>query len=211
MVTIETISNYFPRATEEQLAQFAQLEELVKSWNEKINVISRKDTENILEHHILHSLAIIKIIRFKEGTKVLDVGCGGGFPGIPLAIFFPDVQFHLVDSIGKKIKVVQGIADALGLKNVVAEQRNVKEIKDKYDFIISRAVTAFPAFVEMSEHCIDTERQINGLPNGIIYLKGGDIKEEIKPFENRITVLNISDNFTEEFFETKKIIYLQSK
>lgn len=210
MVTIETISNYFPRATEEQLKQFTRLEELIKSWNEKINVISRKDTDNILEHHILHSLAIIKIIRFKEDTKILDVGCGGGFPGLPLAIFFPDVQFRMVDSIGKKIKVVKAIAEELGLKNVIAEQQNVKEIKEKYDFIISRAVTAFPAFVAMSEHCIDKNRQINGLPNGIIYLKGGDIKEEIKPFENRITVLNISDNFTEEFFETKKIIYLQS-
>lgn len=210
MVTIETISNYFPRATEEQLQQFTRLEELVKSWNEKINVISRKDTDNILEHHILHSLAIIKIIRFKEGTNILDVGCGGGFPGLPLAIFFPDVQFRMVDSIGKKIKVVKAIAEELGLKNVIAEQQNVKEIKEKYDFIISRAVTAFPAFVEMAEHCIDKDRQINGLPNGIIYLKGGDIKEEIKPFENRITILNISDNFTEDFFETKKIIYLQS-
>ena len=210
MVTIETISNYFPRATEEQLQQFVRLEELVKYWNERINVISRKDTENILEHHILHSLAIVKIIRFKEDTNILDVGCGGGFPGLPLAIFFPDVKFHMVDSIGKKIKVVKAIAEELGLENVVAEQRNVKEIKEKYDFIISRAVTAFPAFVEMSEHCIDRERQINGLPNGIIYLKGGDIKEEIKPFENRITVLHISDNFTEDFFETKKIIYLQS-
>ncbi len=209
MVTIETISNYFPRATEEQLQQFCRLEELIKEWNVKINVISRKDMDNIMEHHILHSLSIIKIIRFKEGTKVLDVGCGGGFPGLPLAIFFPDVNFHLVDAIGKKIKVVQAIADELQLKNVIAEHKNVKEIKDKYDFVISRAVTAFPAFVEMSEHCVDPDSQTNGLPNGIICLKGGDIKEEIKPFESRITILNISDNFTEEYFQTKKIIYLQ--
>jgi len=209
MITTETIGNYFPRATEEQLDKFARLSELVKEWNEKINVISRKDTDNILEHHILHSLAIVKIIRFKEGTKVLDVGCGGGFPGLPLAIFFPDVQFHLIDSIAKKIKVVAAIAEELELKNVVAEQQNVKELKEKYDFVVSRAVTSFPAFVEMAEHCVDEKRQMNGLPNGIIYLKGGDVKEEIAPFENRITILKISDFFTEEFFETKKILYLQ--
>ena len=209
MVTTETIGNYFPRATEEQLAKFEQLAELVKEWNDKINVISRKDTDNIMEHHILHSLSIIKLIRFKEGTRVLDVGCGGGFPGLPLAIFFPEVQFHMVDSIAKKIKVVKEIAEQLGLKNVVAEQRNVKEIKEKYDFVISRAVTAFPAFVEMSEHCIDYKNQKNGLPNGIIYLKGGDFKDEIVPFKNRIATFSISDNFTEEYFETKKIIYLQ--
>ena len=209
MVTKETIGNYFPRATEEQLAKFEQLAELVKEWNEKINVISRKDTDNIMEHHILHSLSIIKIVRFKDGTKILDVGCGGGFPGLPLAIFFPNVKFHLVDSIAKKIKVVNAIAQELGLKNVIAEQRNVKEIKEKYDFVISRAVTAFPAFVNMAEHCVDYKNQKNGLPNGIIYLKGGDIKEEISAFENRITIMKISDNFSEPFFETKKILYLQ--
>lgn len=209
MVTTETIGNYFPRATEEQLAKFDRLCELIKEWNEKINVISRKDTDNIMEHHILHSLAIVKIIRFKEGTRVLDVGCGGGFPGLPLAIFFPEVEFHLIDSIAKKIKVVAAIAEELGLKNVVAEQQNVKELKKTYDFVVSRAVTSFPAFVEMSEHCVDDKRQVNGLPNGIIYLKGGDVKEETAPFENRITILKISDFFTEDFFETKKILYLQ--
>lgn len=209
MVTTETIGNYFPRATEEQLAKFERLSELIKEWNEKINVISRKDTDNVIEHHILHSLAIIKIIRFKEGTKVLDVGCGGGFPGLPLAIFFPEVKFHLIDSIAKKIKVVAAIAEELDLKNVVAEQQNVKTLNAKYDFVVSRAVTAFPAFVEMSEHCVDYDKQRNGLPNGIIYLKGGDVKEETAPFEHRITILKISDFFTEEFFETKKILYLQ--
>ncbi len=209
MVTIETIGKYFPRRTEEQLAQFAHLEKLIKEWNEKINVISRKNTDSIFEQHILHSLSIVKLIRFKEGTRILDVGCGGGFPGLPLAIFFPDVQFHLVDSIAKKIKVVNGIAEELGLKNVVAEQRNVREMKEKYDFVISRAVTAFPAFVEMAEHCVDYENSKNGLPNGIIYLKGGDFSEEIAPFNKRIAVFDISDNFTEEFFKTKKIIYLQ--
>lgn len=209
MITKETIGNYFPRATEEQLAKFERLAELVKEWNEKINVISRKDTDNILEHHILHSLAVIKILRFKEGTKVLDVGCGGGFPGLPLAIFFPDVQFHLIDSIAKKIKVVAAIAEELGLKNVIAEQQNVRELKTKYDFVVSRAVTAFPAFVEMAEHCVDEKHQTNGLPNGIVYLKGGDVKEETAPFEKRMTILKISDFFTEEYFETKKILYLQ--
>lgn len=209
MITIETIANYFPQATEEQLANFERLAELIKEWNEKINVISRKDTENILEHHILHSLSIVKIIRFKEKTKVLDVGCGGGFPGLPLAIFFPDVEFYLIDSIAKKIKVVSAIAEELGLKNITAKQQNVKELNDKFDFVISRAVTAFPEFVKMAEHCIDYEHERNGLPNGIIYLKGGDVTEEIAPFNNRITVFRISDNFTEEFFETKKILYLQ--
>lgn len=209
MVTTETISNYFPRTTEEQLRKFDQLAELIKEWNEKINVISRKDTANIIEHHILHSLSIVKIIRFKEGTRVLDVGCGGGFPGLPLAIFFPDVKFHLIDSIAKKIKVVNDIIEKLELKNITAEQRNVKELKDKYDFVISRAVTAFPEFVKMAEHCVDYKHQKNGLPNGIIYLKGGDVTEEIAPFKNRITLMRISDNFTEEFFDTKKILYLQ--
>lgn len=209
MVTIETIANYFPRATEEQLAKFTKLAELVNEWNEKINVISRKDTDNILERHILHSLAIIKIIRFKDGTKILDVGCGGGFPGLPLAIFFPEVQFHMVDSIGKKIKVVDAIAKELDLTNVKAEHLNAKLVTGKYDFVISRAVTALPNLVDISEHAVDTKRNINGLPNGIICLKGGDIKEETKGFEKRLTILNISDNFTEEFFETKKIVYLQ--
>lgn len=209
MVTKETISNYFPRATEEQLAKFEQLAQLIIEWNEKINVISRKDTENVLERHVLHSLSIIKIIRFKDGTKILDVGCGGGFPGLPLAIFFPEVQFHMVDSIGKKIKVVDAIAKELGLKNVKAEHINAKEVKGKYDFVVSRAVTALPKLVEISEHAVDTKKHINGLPNGIICLKGGDIKEESKGFENRLTILDISDNFNEEFFETKKIVYLQ--
>ena len=209
MATIETIEKYFPKATKEQLDQFILLEKLVKEWNEKINVISRKNTDSIMEQHILHSLSIVKLIRFKDNTRILDVGCGGGFPGLPLAIFFPDVQFHLVDAIAKKIKVVNGIAEELGLKNVIAEQRNVKEIKEKYDFIISRAVTAFPAFVEMAEHCVDYENSKNGLPNGIIYLKGGDFSEETASYKRRIAVFDIADNFSEDFFKTKKIIYLQ--
>ena len=209
MATIETIEKYFPKATKEQLDQFILLENFIKEWNEKINVISRKNTDSIMEQHILHSLSIVKLIRFKEGTRILDVGCGGGFPGLPLAIFFPDVQFHLVDAIAKKIKVVNGIAEELGLKNVIAEQRNVKEIKEKYDFVISRAVTAFPAFVEMAEHCVDYENSKNGLPNGIIYLKGGDFSEEIASYNKRVAVFDIADNFCEDFFKTKKIIYLQ--
>ncbi len=209
MVNISTIGRYFPRAADEQLAKFERLAGLIKEWNEKINVISRKDTNHLLEHHILHSLSIIKIIRFRENTNVLDVGCGGGFPGLPLAIFFPEVHFHLIDSIGKKIKVVAAIAEELKLKNVRTEQKNVKELKSTYDFVISRAVTAFPTFVEMAEHCVDYKNHRNGLPNGIIYLKGGDVVNEIAPFQQRITVFKIEDYFSEDFFKTKKILYLQ--
>ena len=191
----------------EQLALFEKLEKLYPEWNEKINVISRKDIDELAIRHILHSLAIKKYTSFAPGTKIIDVGTGGGFPGIPLAICFPDTRFHLVDSIGKKIKVVQGVADELGLKNVKAEQVRSEKVKGKYDFVVSRAVTAFPRFVSLTRHLVSSEQK-NAVGNGILYLKGGDFEEEIKPFKKRISLVDLPDYYQEEFFETKKLIHL---
>ena len=202
------IEKYFTGLNEIQIKQFNRLEGLYREWNEKINVVSRKDIDALEIHHVLHSLAIAKVISFKPGTRVLDVGTGGGFPGIPLAILFPEVHFHLVDSIGKKIKVVNEVAVALGLKNVTAEQVRVESMSEKFDFIVSRAVTAFPAFVALTRKRLLKE-SFNDLPNGIIYLKGGDFEEEIQDFRERITVYNIPDFFEEEFLETKKVIYMK--
>lgn len=204
------IEYYFPELTAEQKERFARLGDLYREWNSKINVISRKDIDDLYIHHVLHSLAIAKVIRFADGTRIMDVGTGGGFPGIPLAIMFPTCHFHLVDSIGKKIKVVEGVADALGLKNVKAEQARVEMVKGQYDFIVSRAVTAFPAFIEMTRNKISQESR-NVSPNGILYLKGGDFEEEVKAFRTMLRVFPISDFFSEEFFETKRVIYMQSK
>ena len=201
------ILKYFPKLDEASIFRFEQLGPLYDEWNGKINVISRKDIGSLYEKHILHSLAIARVIRFNPGTSILDVGTGGGFPGIPLAILFPEVQFHLVDSIGKKIKVVSAVAEALGLTNVKAEQLRVESLKDKYDFVVSRAVTSFPEFVKWTRKNVSREQK-NALPNGILYLKGGDLSEELKPFGRKAVVYPLSDYFSGEFFETKKLVYL---
>lgn len=207
MLHFELILKYFPELSQEQIHRLKSLNELYADWNAKINVISRKDIDDLYLKHILHSLSIAKIIQFKRGSSMLDVGTGGGFPGIPLAILFPECQFHLVDSIGKKIKVVKAVADALGLKNVRAEQIRAEQIKDKYDFILSRAVTQFSDFyqwVKDKSHPIN----INELKNGILYLKGGDLKQELNPFGKKIKIFDLSSYFEEAFFESKKIVYM---
>ena len=204
---MDLIKKYFPEMPEEQVMLFGKLEKLYPEWNEKINVISRKDIDELIIRHVLHSLAIVKYTKFVAGTKVIDVGTGGGFPGIPLAICFPECQFHLVDSIGKKIRVVQGIAEELGLKNVKAEQIRSEKVKGKYDFVVSRAVTAFPRFVSLTRHLVSDEQK-NAVSNGILYLKGGDFEEEIKPFKKRISIVDLPEYYEEDFFETKKLIHL---
>jgi 16S rRNA (guanine527-N7)-methyltransferase len=201
------ILKYFPNLTPEQIECFEKMDTVYRDWNEKINLISRKDIDSLYEKHILHSLAIAKIITFRPGTKILDVGTGGGFPGIPLAVLFPSTHFVLIDSIGKKIKVVQAVAEELGLRNVTAIHTRVEEVKDEFDFVISRAVTAFPVFVGLVKKNI-SRKQLNSLPNGIIYLKGGDFEEEIKDYKRSIEVSEIAKFFEEPFFETKKILFL---
>jgi len=203
----EIIIKYFPDLTPDQLQKFVELGELYHEWNSKINVISRKDIDELYTKHVLHSLAIARFISFTSGTEILDVGTGGGFPGIPLAIFFPDVSFHLIDSIGKKIKVVNAVSAALNLKNVTSEQVRAENLEKKFDFIVSRAVTAFPDFVKLCSNKIK-KKQNNPVTNGIIYLKGGDFKNEIKPFGKRVSVIPLSQYFDESFFETKKLIHL---
>jgi 16S rRNA (guanine527-N7)-methyltransferase len=203
---MDIIQKYFSHLNETQTALFKELEPLYADWNSKINVVSRKDLSELYERHVLHSLAIAKFIRFAPGTTVLDVGTGGGFPGIPLAIFFPAVKFHLIDSIGKKIRVVKGVAEALNLKNVTAEQIRAEQLKQKYDFVVSRAVTRLPEFVVWVRNKI-SNKQRNAIPNGILYLKGGDLKDEIQPFKKDIFVQNLSDYFEEDFFETKKLVH----
>ncbi len=207
---MEIVTKYFPDLTGQQLDQFGRLRSLYEEWNAQINVISRKDIEQLYERHVLHSLAIAKIIRFKPGTTVLDVGTGGGFPGIPLAILFPETSFMLIDSIGKKIKVVSEVSSALGLGNVNAQHIRVEDIKLKFDFVVSRAVTAFPRFVSMVRTKI-SDQSNNDLPNGILYLKGGDFNEELEPFGKQVQVYELSSFFQEEFFETKKLIHMVLK
>lgn len=203
---MQEILKYFPDLSEKQIEQLSKLKDLYFEWNEKINVISRKDIDELYIKHVLHSLAIAKVMKFKDGSEVLDVGTGGGFPGIPLAILFPEVNFHLVDSIQKKILVVSEVANALELKNVKAETQRVEKLKSKYDFIVSRAVTQMPKFVGWVRGKIKKEN-INPLPNGILYLKGGDLSEELKDFKTA-EIYPISEFFSEEFFETKKVVYL---
>ena len=200
---------YFPDLTEVQKEQFEKLDFLYHDWNEKINVISRKDIDSLYTKHILHSLGIAKIMKFEPGAYVLDVGTGGGFPGIPLAILFPETRFYLIDVIAKKIKVVQGVAEALGLKNVKAEQLRAENVKGDFDFIVSRAVTNMPDFVSWIKDKIKKQNK-HSLPNGILYLKGGDLTEELKDFP-KATEYNLADFFTDEFFETKKVVHLPLK
>jgi len=204
---MEIIEKYFPHLTEFQKSQFAQLDTLYHDWNAKINVISRKDIDNLYEHHVLHSLAIAMAIRFKEGSKILDFGTGGGFPGIPLAILFPECQFKLIDGTGKKILVVNEIANTIGLKNVVAEHMRGEDEKGKYDFITSRAVMPIPDLMRLCRKNISKTQQ-NAMPNGIICLKGGNLQEELKPFKKIAEVYPISEWFTEEWFKEKNIIYI---
>jgi 16S rRNA (guanine527-N7)-methyltransferase len=207
---MEIITKYFTDLTDQQIYQFSRLGSLYEEWNAKINVVSRKDIEQLYERHILHSLAIARFIQFKPGTTILDVGTGGGFPGIPLAIFFPETTLVLVDSIGKKIKVVNEIANALNLRNVRADHIRVEEVAQKFDFVVSRAVTAFPRFVSMVRSKVSNQNH-NDIPNGIIYLKGGDFEEEISPFGHQVKVCDLKSYFQEEFFETKRLIHLAVK
>ena len=203
---MELILKYFPDLTEEQKRQFAALYDLYTDWNSKINVISRKDIENLYEHHVLHSLGIAKVIRFKPGTKVMDLGTGGGFPGIPLAILFPEVQFHLVDSIGKKVRVATEIAGSIGLKNVTTRHARAEEEKQLFDFVVSRAVMPLTDLLKIIRKNISPKQQ-NALPNGLICLKGGELEKETMPVKNKTTMWNLKEFFGEEFFETKKVVY----
>ena len=204
---MEQILKYFPALTETQKEQYRMLDAIYHDWNAKINVISRKDIDNLYEHHVLHSLGIAEIIRFKPGTKVMDIGTGGGFPGIPLAIMFPDCHFHLVDSIGKKIKVCMEVVQSIGLKNVTCSHERVEDEKGKFDFVVSRAVMPLAELVKVVRKNIAKESH-NGMPNGLICLKGGEVDREIQPFKHIAIVTPLSDYFHEEYFDTKKIVYV---
>ncbi len=206
---MQLILKYFPNLTETQINQFKDLEDLYQDWNLKINVVSRKDIDELYLRHVLHSLGIAKVIQFKNGSKILDVGTGGGFPGIPLAILFPECQFHLVDSIAKKLKVVNEVVEGLGLKNVKTKHSRVEEIDDRYDFIVSRAVAIMPTFVHWVKGKI-AKKQNHELRNGILYLKGGDLTEELQNYKTA-AIYNITDFFDEDFYETKKVVHLPIK
>ena len=206
---MDLLLKYFPNLTQLQISQFSQLQELYKDWNLKINVVSRKDIDELYLRHVLHSLGIAKVAQFKPNTKVLDVGTGGGFPGIPLAILFPETQFHLVDSIGKKIKVVNDVSEGLGLQNIKTTHGRVEEIKGTYDFIVSRAVAQMETFVFWTKGKINKKQQ-HPIKNGILYLKGGDLSDELKKYTSA-TIYNLPDYFAEDFFETKKVVHLPMK
>ncbi|MBK9509271.1 MAG: 16S rRNA (guanine(527)-N(7))-methyltransferase RsmG [Cytophagaceae bacterium] len=207
MDSVTLIQKYFPELTSEQIEQFGRLRELYELWNSQINVISRKDMEHLYEKHVLHSLGIAKVCSFVDDTEILDVGTGGGFPGIPLAIMFPNVQFHLVDSIGKKIKVVNEVAAALGLKNVKAEHERAEKIQGTYDFVVSRAVTRMAPFMGWIQNKIN-RNHYNPLDNGVLYLKGGDLEEELSEIKRKYKLYNLPDFYEEEFFDTKKVVYV---
>ena len=204
---MEIINKYFPNLTEQQRERFAALDELYRDWNSKINVISRKDIDNLYEHHILHSLGIAEIINFKPGTRIMDLGTGGGFPGIPLAIMFPEVQFHLVDSIGKKIRVCDEVRNALGLTNVTTEWTRGENIKERYDFVVSRAVMPLTDLVKLIRKNVSRTSN-NAMPNGLICLKGGELEHEVMPMKSQTLITDLSDYFEEEFFQTKKVVYV---
>ena len=204
---MDCILKYFPELTEKQRQQMAALETLYPEWNAKINVISRKDIDNLEVNHILHSLGIVKFVKFTPGTRVMDLGTGGGLPGIPLAIYYPDVTFHLVDRIGKKLRVAQDIAERIGLTNVTFQHGDVKEVKGKFDFVVSRAVMDLGDLVPLVKRFIDTEDR-NAVPNGLICLKGGDLSGEVQKYKSHVLIDELSSYFKEEFFKTKKILYL---
>lgn len=201
------ITKYFDVLTPTQIKQFEALDALYRDWNTKINVISRKDIDNLYEHHVLHSLAIAKVIRFKAGTRILDFGTGGGFPGIPLAILYPDCHFKLIDGTGKKLRVAQTVTDAIGLKNVTIEHLRGEEERGKYHFVVSRAVMPLPDLVRIVKKNMAKE-QLNALPNGIICLKGGDLTEEVKPFRHLVEIIPLNTFFDEEWFKEKQVVYL---
>ncbi|MGL4852863.1 MAG: 16S rRNA (guanine(527)-N(7))-methyltransferase RsmG [Phocaeicola sp.] len=207
---MELILNYFPNLSDKQKEQFHALYDLYLDWNSKINVISRKDIENLYEHHVLHSLGIAKVIQFRPGTRIMDLGTGGGFPGIPLAILFPEVQFHLVDSIGKKVRVANEVAQAIGLENVTFRHCRAEEEKQLFDFVVSRAVMPLMDLIKIIRKNISTEQK-NALPNGLICLKGGELERETMPVKHQTTIYDLSSEFVEPFFETKKVVYATLK
>ncbi|WP_314054773.1 16S rRNA (guanine(527)-N(7))-methyltransferase RsmG [Porphyromonas catoniae] len=204
---MDLITKYFPHLTEEQRRQFAELDPLYRDWNAKINVISRKDIDALYEHHVLHSLGIAQMIRFKPGTKILDFGTGGGFPGVPLAILFSECEFLLVDSIGKKVKVAGAVAESLGLKNVRVLHGRGEEIKEQFDFVVSRAVMQLQELVGFTKQLVHGTQR-NGMPNGLICLKGGELQAELRPFKRIVEVQELYPTFDEEYFKTKKVVYL---
>ena len=202
------VNKYFPEITNWQSEQFAILGGLYFGWNSRINVISRKDIDHLYERHVLHSLSIARVINFAPGARVLDVGTGGGFPGVPLAILFPETNFHLIDSIGKKLNVIQAVAGALQLQNVTTQHIRAEQLTDKYDFVVSRAVTSISAFLPWMRNKF-LQRKLHTLPNGIFFLKGGDLTEELLPFRDRTTIFPICNYFTEPFFDEKKVVYIE--